>query len=197
VTGGRLRPPVGPVAVLGGGTVAGIGFTVSLLVASLAFSGDQLEEAKLGVLTAAIAAAVLTWALFRVTSLLPKKLRIRALLGVSETLVDLAEPVDSERDHIRGPLDALVTVVEYGDFECPYCGQAERVVRELLADFGDVRYVWRHLPLNDVHPNAQTAAEATEAAASRTSSGRCTTSSSSTRMLCGRPTWFATPASWG
>ena len=45
-----------------------------------------------------------------------------------------------------------MTVVEYGDFECPYCGQAEPVVRELLGDFGDVRYVWRHLPLTDVHP---------------------------------------------
>ena len=58
-------------------------------------------------------------------------------------------------------------MVEYGDFECPYCGQAEPVVRELLADFGDVRYVWRHLPLTDVHPNAQLAAEAAEAAAAQ------------------------------
>jgi protein-disulfide isomerase len=55
--------------------------------------------------------------------------------------------------------------VEYGDFECPYCGQAESVVRELVGSFGDdVRYVWRHLPLNDVHPSAQVAAEAAEAA---------------------------------
>jgi protein-disulfide isomerase len=60
-----------------------------------------------------------------------------------------------------------VTVVEYGDFECPFCGQAEPVVRELLRDFADVRYVWRHLPLNDVHPHAQLAAEAAEAAASQ------------------------------
>ena len=66
-----------------------------------------------------------------------------------------------------GPDDAPVTLVEYGDFECPYCGQAEPVVRELLADFGDVRYVWRHLPLNDVHPHAQLAAEAAEAAAAQ------------------------------
>jgi protein-disulfide isomerase len=58
-----------------------------------------------------------------------------------------------------------VTLVEYGDFECPYCGQAEPIVRELLSDFGDVRYVWRHLPLTDVHPNARLAAEASEAAA--------------------------------
>jgi protein-disulfide isomerase len=56
-------------------------------------------------------------------------------------------------------------LVEYGDYECPYCGQAEIVIRELLDEFGDeLRYVWRHLPLNDVHPNAQMAAEATEAA---------------------------------
>jgi len=54
--------------------------------------------------------------------------------------------------------------VEYGDFECPYCGQAEPVVRELLREYGDVRYVWRHLPLRDVHPRAQLAAEAAEAA---------------------------------
>jgi protein-disulfide isomerase len=76
-------------------------------------------------------------------------------------------PVDPRRDHIRGSADAPVTVVEYGDFECPYCGEAEPVVRGLLSGFGDVRYVWRHLPLNDVHPYAQLAAEASEAAAAQ------------------------------
>jgi Na+/H+ antiporter NhaA len=162
---GRVRPPVGWVAVAGGGTIAGIGFTVALLVATLAFEGSQLEEAKLGILSAALAAALLTWLLFRATALLPRRLRIRALLGIAEPLVDLYVDVDPERDHIRGPLEAPVTVVEYGDFECPYCGQAEPVVRELLRDFGDVRYVWRHLPLSDVHPNAQLAAQAAEAAA--------------------------------
>jgi Na+/H+ antiporter NhaA len=162
---GRVRPPVGWAAVAGAGTIAGIGFTVSLLIATLAFSGSQLEEAKLGVLSAALLASALTWMVFRATAMLPKTLRIRALLGTAELLVDLADPVDPERDHIRGPEEAPVTLVEYGDFECPYCGQAEPVVRELLADFGDVRYVWRHLPLNDVHPRAQIAAEASEAAA--------------------------------
>ena len=144
----------------GGGTIAGIGFTVALLVATLAFHGPQLDEAKLGILSAALGAALLTWLLCRATALLPRSLRIRALLGTAEPLVDLYIDVDPERDHIRGPLVAPVTVVEYGDFECPYCGQAEPVVRELLRDFGDVRYVWRHLPLNDVHPNTQLAAEA-------------------------------------
>ncbi len=162
---GRLRPPVGWAAVAGGGTIAGIGFTVSLLVATLAFDGRQLEEAKLGILSAALGAALITWLLFRATAVLPRRLRIWALLGTAEPLVDLYLDVDPERDHVRGPLEAPVTVVEYGDFECPYCGQAEPAVRELLRDFGDVRYVWRHLPLSDVHPRAQLAAEAAEAAA--------------------------------
>jgi Na+/H+ antiporter NhaA len=165
LTRGRLRPPVGWVAVLGGGTIAGIGFTISLLVATLAFDGGQLEEAKLGILSSAVCATLLTWLLFRATALLPQGLRIRALLGTAEPLADLYIEVDPERDHIRGPIDARVTVVEYGDFQCPYCGMAEPVVRELLREFGDVRYVWRHLPLNDVHPDTQLAAEASEAAA--------------------------------
>jgi Na+/H+ antiporter NhaA len=164
---GRLRPPVGWAALAGGGAVASIGFTVSLLIAALAFDGPQLEEAKAGVLAAALAGSAVSWIVFKATDMLPSRLRIPALLGRSETLVDLASPIDPERDHVRGPEDAPVTLVEYGDFECPYCGQAEPVVRELLSDFGDVRYVWRHLPLNDVHPHAQLAAEASEAAAAQ------------------------------
>jgi len=161
----RLQPPVGWAAVAGGGTIAGIGFTVALLIATLAFQGRQLEEAKLGILSAALTAAAVTWLLFRATALLPRRLRIRALLGSAQPLTDLYIDVDPERDHVRGAIDAPVTVVEYGDFECPYCGQAEPVVRELIRGFSDVRYVWRHLPLNDVHPHAQLAAEAAEAAA--------------------------------
>jgi Na+/H+ antiporter NhaA len=162
---GRLQPAVGWAAVAGGGAIAGVGFTVSLLVATLAFDGAQLEEAKLGILSAAVAAATLALLLANATALLPRALRLRALLGGAEPLVDLYVGVDPQRDHIRGPIEAPVTVVEYGDFECPYCGQAEPVMRELLQDYGDVRYVWRHLPLNDVHPNTQLAAEAAEAAA--------------------------------
>jgi protein-disulfide isomerase len=63
-------------------------------------------------------------------------------------------------------MDASTTVIEFGDFECPYCGQAEPVARELLADI-DLRFAWRHLPLTDVHPAAQLAAEASEAAAAQ------------------------------
>jgi Na+/H+ antiporter NhaA len=161
---GRVRPSVGWGAVAGAGTVAGIGFTVSLLIASLALKGDTLAEAKLGILSAAVAASVLTWIVFQVVNRLPVRTRLRALLGTAEVITDLAVPVDPDRDHIRGPEESLVTMVEYGDFECPYCGMAEPAVRELLRDYGEVRYVWRHLPLNDVHPNAQLAAEAAEAA---------------------------------
>ncbi|MEY9911182.1 Na+/H+ antiporter NhaA [Catenulispora sp. MAP12-49] len=161
----RVRLPVGWAGAAGAGAAAGIGFTVSLLIATLAFHGVQLEQAKLGVLTAALASSALAWAVFRITALLPKPARQRALLGTTESIIDLAVPVDAHRDHVRGPAQAPVTIVEYGDFECPYCGQAEPVVRALLAEFGDVRYVWRHLPLDDVHPRARLAAEAAEAAA--------------------------------
>jgi len=162
---GRLRPSVGWGAVAGAGTVAGIGFTVSLLIASLALTGDTLAEAKLGILSAVVAASALTWIIFRLVNRLPVRARFRALLGTAEVITDLAVPVDPDRDHIRGPEESMVTLVEYGDFECPYCGMAEPVVRELLRDYGEIRYVWRHLPLTDVHPNAQMAAEAAEAAA--------------------------------
>ena len=165
LTRGRVKPPVGWGSVLGGGTIAGIGFTVSLLIATITFKGSELQEAKLGVLSAVLGAAAATWCVLRVIMMLPTPMRLRAKLGSSQSLVDLAVPVDLKRDHIRGPADAVVTLVEYGDFQCEYCGHAESVVRELLADFGDLRYVWRHLPLSDVHPEAQLAAEAAEAAA--------------------------------
>jgi Na+/H+ antiporter NhaA len=164
VSHGRLRPPVGWGAVIGAGAVAGIGFTVSLLIASLALQGTELAEAKLGILSAALSASALTWIIFQAVNRLPVRPRLRALLGTAEVITDLVVPVDEGRDHIRGPDRAPVTVVEYGDFECPYCGLAEPAVRELLRDFGDVRYVWRHLPLTDVHPHAEQAAEAAEAA---------------------------------
>ena len=167
LSGGRLRPPVGWGALAGGGTAAGVGFTVSLLVATLAFAGPAMQEAKAGVLAAGLTASLVTALGFRVLGVLPAGLRARALLGTTPGLVDLADPVDPERDHIRGPATAPVTLVEYGDLECPYCGAAEPVVRELLANAGDLRYVWRHLPLTDVHPHAQLAAQACEAAAAQ------------------------------
>ena len=159
------RPPLTPPMVVAAGACAGIGFTVSLLISSLAFHGKLLSEAKLGALGSVILAPLITWGVLRLIRHLPTTLRARQLGRTAEDILDLAEDVDPARDHIRGSNEAPVTLVEYGDFECTYCGQAEQVIRQLLADHGgDVRYVWRHLPLNDVHPNAQLAAEASEAA---------------------------------
>ena len=166
VTG--LRPSLSWPMILGNGVVSGVGFTVSLLIAGIAFDGANLEEAKLGVLAAAILAAVLSLITFRMIARVPAERRARQFAGTAEELLDLSEEVDPARDHIRGPDSAPVTLVEYGDYQCPYCGQAEIAIRELLDEFGDeLRYVWRHLPLNDVHLNAQMAAEATEAAAAQ------------------------------
>jgi len=76
----------------------------------------------------------------------------------------LAVPVNAT-DHVLGPATAKVTIVEYGDFECPSCGQAYPAVKMLLKRFGDrVRFVFRQFPLVEVHPHAELAAEAAEAA---------------------------------
>jgi Na+/H+ antiporter NhaA len=166
VTARRIRPDVGWAAVAGSGTIAGIGFTVSFVVAALALHGVELDEAKIGVLAAGVVAALLTAAVYTVTWRLTGVRRARALLGDADQLIDLTDPVDPTRDHIRGPAEASVTLVEYGDLQCPYCGRAEPIVRELLTDT-DLRYVWRHLPLTDVHPQAQLAAEASEAASAQ------------------------------
>ncbi|MFL5888267.1 MAG: Na+/H+ antiporter NhaA [Solirubrobacteraceae bacterium] len=165
---GGLRLSLSWPALSGGATVAGVGFTVSVLVASRAFTGRDLEEAKIGVLAAAVLASLACFAVTRVYRRLPEAFRARQIAGTRAELLDLSDEVDAGRDHIRGPDEAPVTLLEYGDFECPYCGQAESAVRELLRSFGaDLRYAFRHLPLADVHPNAQMAAEASEAAAAQ------------------------------
>ncbi|MGC4940367.1 Na+/H+ antiporter NhaA [Kribbella sp. DT2] len=165
-TKGRVKPLVGWVGVLGSGTIAGIGFTVSLLIATIAFEGDALAEAKVGLLSTVVIASAVTWAVFWAARLLSPPKKAAALLGDAEQLTDLVDDIDPDADHVRGPVNASVTLVEYGDFECPYCGLAETVVRELAKD-DDLRYVWRHLPLTDVHPRAQIAAEVSEAAAAQ------------------------------
>lgn len=84
---------------------------------------------------------------------------------MERTVATLTPPVDAARDHVRGAPDAPVTLVEYGDFQCPYCGDAFPVVRELLERFGNqLSFVFRHMPLGDLHPRAQPAALAAEAA---------------------------------
>ncbi len=164
---GPRLPVSGPVIAVGG-ACAGIGFTVSLLISSLAFTGERLDQARLGALGTVILAPVLGWAATAAIRRLPRGWRARQVGATAEDILDLVDDPDPDRDHIRGPQEAPVTLVEYGDFECPYCGQAEQVVRELLSSLGaDMRYVWRHLPLNDVHPTAQLAAEASEAAAAQ------------------------------
>ncbi|RZU53481.1 thioredoxin-like protein [Krasilnikovia cinnamomea] len=79
----------------------------------------------------------------------------------------LAVPVD-DRDHVLGPEDAPVTLVEYGDYQCPYCARAHTIVQELLRRrMNLMRFAYRHFPLINVHPYAEPAAEAAEAAGAR------------------------------
>ncbi len=145
--------------VLGGAALSGIGFTVALLIASLAFDDPVLRgRATIGVLLAAVLATLVGWATFA----------IAARLGQRDADLprQLAMPVDADRDHIHGRHDAPFTLVEYLDFECPFCSRSTGVTKELCNEFGDrIRYVVRHLPLPDVHPHAELASRAAEAAA--------------------------------
>jgi protein-disulfide isomerase len=80
----------------------------------------------------------------------------------------LTVPVDPDRDHTQGPADAAVTLVEYGDYECPYCGAAYPIVKEAQERMGErLLFVFRNFPITTSHPHAERAAEAAEAAASQ------------------------------
>jgi len=156
---------VGWPSLVAASSVAGIGFTMSLLIAELSYTGGQLDEAKLGILVASVVAALLSIAMFHGVSMLPREWLGRAEARTSRMIIDLTDAVDPVRDHVRGAADAQITLVEYGDYECPHCGRAAPVIRQLLEQFdGRLRFVFRHLPLTDVHPNAALAAEAAEAA---------------------------------
>ena len=98
----RIRLALSWPVTAGGGTVAGIGFTVSLLISSIAFDGRQLEEAKLGLLASAIVSSLIAWGAFRLIAHLPAPVRARQLSGTAEELLDLSEDVDPARDHVRG-----------------------------------------------------------------------------------------------
>jgi protein-disulfide isomerase len=79
---------------------------------------------------------------------------------------ELVLPVSEERDHIQGSAAAPVTLAEYGDYECPFCGAAYPIVKEVQAQLGDrLRFVFRNFPITTSHPHAEQAAEAAEAAA--------------------------------
>lgn len=81
-------------------------------------------------------------------------------------IVKLTLPVSNDRDHIQGRTSAPVTLIEYGDYECPYCGQAYPIIKEVQKQLGNkLRFVFRNFPLTEIHPHAQHAAEAAEAAA--------------------------------
>lgn len=157
---GRLVPGLGAVPVAGGAVLSGMGFTISLLIVDLALRDPVLaDQARIGVLAATLLAGVVGWLVLRVGIWSG---RGDGTAGQPTVLVPLVEP---DRDHIRGPVDAPLTLVEYSDFECPFCGRATGVVEELHERLGDrFRYVFRHVPLVDVHPHAELAAEAAEAA---------------------------------
>lgn len=155
---GKLAPGLTLRRVAGGAALSGIGFTISLFIIDLAIDDPlRQDEARVGVLLASLLAFLLGWAIFRITDW------ISPPEPVGLTLI---RPVDPERDHILGPVDAPLTLVEYGDFQCPFCSRATGSIDEVREYFGDeLRYVWRHLPLERVHPRAFDAARASEAAA--------------------------------
>jgi protein-disulfide isomerase len=85
----------------------------------------------------------------------------------SRTDMQHSDKKADQQTHVRGPENAPLTVVEYGDFQCPYCARAHQVLGELAPEFGGIRLEFRHLPLSDLHPLAELAAEAAEAAAAQ------------------------------
>jgi protein-disulfide isomerase len=77
----------------------------------------------------------------------------------------LTVPVSEDRDHIEGRADAPVTLLQYGDYECPYCGEAYPILKEIQSQMGErLRFVFRNFPISTSHPHAEAAAEAAEAA---------------------------------
>jgi protein-disulfide isomerase len=89
------------------------------------------------------------------------------IMAVNEDVARLSVPVTA-RDHAQGPADATVTLVEYGDYECPHCGRAYPIVKEVQRRLGaHLRFVFRSFPLGEIHPHAEHAAEAAEAAAAQ------------------------------
>lgn len=153
--------------LFGGAAVAGVGFTVSLFITLLAFDDPAMQsQAKIGIIAGSLLAAGLGWLIFRLAW-------DRGAVCAPPSGPDEPPPYDgplidevTPSDHVLGPADAPVTLVEYGDYECPYCGKAHRVVKELLELYGDrLRFAFRHFPLREIHPHAMAAAVVAEAAA--------------------------------
>ncbi|MDT5316646.1 MAG: hypothetical protein QOE74_5666, partial [Mycobacterium sp.] len=155
---GKLAPGLTLRRVAGGAALSGIGFTISLFIIDLAIDDPaKQDQARVGVLAASVLALLFGWATFRITDRLSPPISVGA---------KLIRDVDPDRDHIRGNPNAPLTLVEYGDYECPFCSRATGAIDEVRGYFGEnrLRYVWRHLPLERVHPHAMDAARAAEAA---------------------------------
>ena len=155
---GRLAPGLTMPRIAGGAALSGIGFTIALFIVGLAIEDRETQDlARVGVLAASVISFALGWAIFVVGD------RLRPPVPIGKVLV---RPFDPERDHFRGRPDAPFQITEYGDFECPFCSRATGSVDAVIEHFGDdVRWVWRHLPLETVHTHAKEAAQAYEAAA--------------------------------
>ncbi|WP_197377124.1 Na+/H+ antiporter NhaA [Mycolicibacterium baixiangningiae] len=155
---GQLAPGLSLSRVAGGAVLSGIGFTISLFIVDLAIEDPaRQDEARVGVLIASVLAFALGWAFFRITDWVSPPQPVG---------LELVRPVDPRRDHVRGNPDAPLVLVEYGDYECPFCGRATGAIDEVRAHFGDdLLYVWRHFPLERAHPRAFDAARAVEGAA--------------------------------
>lgn len=155
---GRLAPGLTLGRVAGGAALSGIGFTISLLIVDIALPDEaEATAARLGVLVATALSVLLGWLVLRVAD------RLAPPTPVGKTLLRAFDPA---RDHFRGHPEAPLQIVEYGDFECPFCSRATGTVDEVLDRLGDeVVWVWRHLPLTRVHPHAVEASHAAEAAA--------------------------------
>lgn len=155
--GGQLAPGLTMHRVAGGAALSGIGFTISLFLVPIAIDDPERQDiARVAVLAASVVAFAVGWALLAVGD------RISPPTAVG---LKLARAVDPERDHVKGSMDAPYEIVEYGDYECPFCSRATGSVDAVRERFGDrIRWVWRHFPLDAVHPHAQEAAQAAEAA---------------------------------
>jgi Na+/H+ antiporter NhaA len=154
---GQLAPGLTLDRVAGGAALSGIGFTISLLIIGIALPDPRAATpARLGVLVATVVSVLLGWAMFAAM----ERFKPRAPVGKV-----LLRAFDPRRDHYKGRPDAPLVIVEYGDFECPFCSRATGSVDEVLARLGDeVVWVWRHLPQTRVHSHALESARASEAA---------------------------------
>ncbi|MFF2632612.1 Na+/H+ antiporter NhaA [Microbacterium sp. NPDC058021] len=155
---GEFGPGLTLDRIAGGAALCGIGFTISLFIVDIAIDDAMAQnEARVGVLVASVIAFVLATVIFRVSD---------AVHPDAESGQVLVRPVDPRRDHVFGAADAPYTIVEYGDFQCPFCLKASGSIQQVHDALGDrLRYVWRHAPLTRQHPNALAGAEASEAAA--------------------------------